>query len=291
VVEIRSSPGAAGTVTNNLSALGVGEIIAIGAIGDDGQGYELLRGLHRTRVDTTHLLQSERLFTPTYIKTMVRTAVGEQELERIDIKNRLPMPLEMEDRFIATLTSLVEGRQPSMNAVILADQVPERNCGVLTDRCRQAIAELAGRNPRVLFFADSRVRIGEFRGVIIKPNKFEAARALNPGWTGDISRAQAVAMGRALALRNGRPVFLTLGEEGMLVCEGESCEHVPAPPVRGPIDIVGAGDSATAGIVCALCVGASLKEAAFLGNLCASVTIHKLGTTGTASPEELQAAL
>lgn len=287
-VEIRCSPGAAGTVTNNLSALGVGQIAAVGAIGDDGEGYELLRGLHRTRVDTTRLLQSERLFTPTYIKTMVRTPTGERELERVDIKNRAPMPPEMEDRLIAALTELVEGQR---DAVILADQVQERNCGVVTDRCRRAIAELAGRHPEVLFFADSRVRIGEFRGVTIKPNQFEAAHALNLGWTGEVTRTQAAAMGRALALRNSRPVFLTVGEEGMLVFEGETCEHVPAPPVTGPIDIVGAGDSATAGIVCALCAGASLTEAAFLGNLCASVTIRKLGTTGTVSPEELRAAL
>lgn len=291
VVEIRCSPGAAGTVTNNLSALGVGQIAAVGAIGDDGQGYELLRGLHRTRVDTTRLLQSERLFTPTYMKTMVRTPTGEQELERVDIKNRTPMPAEMEEHLITALTELVEGQRHPVDAVILADQVQERNCGVVTDRCRLAIAELAGKHPEVLFFADSRVRIGEFRGVIIKPNKLEAAHALNPGWTGDVTRTQAAAIGRALALRNSRPVFLTVGEEGMLVCEGETCEHVPAPPVGGPIDIVGAGDSAMAGIVCALCTGANLREAAFLGNLCASVTIRKLGTTGTASPEELRAAL
>src|SRR5262245_16494329 len=45
IVDIRCSPGAAGTVTNNLSALGVGRITALGVIGDDGQGYELLQGL------------------------------------------------------------------------------------------------------------------------------------------------------------------------------------------------------------------------------------------------------
>src|SRR5918912_452877 len=41
VVEIRRSPGAAGTVTNNLAALGVGQICAIGVIGEDGEGFDL----------------------------------------------------------------------------------------------------------------------------------------------------------------------------------------------------------------------------------------------------------
>src|SRR5258706_10742888 len=66
VVEVRCSPGAAGTVTNNLSALGIGQIGALGVIGDDGEGYELLKGLERTRVETGSLIRSSERFTPTY---------------------------------------------------------------------------------------------------------------------------------------------------------------------------------------------------------------------------------
>jgi bifunctional ADP-heptose synthase (sugar kinase/adenylyltransferase) len=36
--------------------------------------------------------------------------------------------------------------------------------------------------------------------------------------------------------------------------------------------------------------GAAVQDAAFLGNLAASVTIRKIGVTGTASPEEILAA-
>src|ERR1700724_4608193 len=49
VVGVRSYPGALGTVINNLAALGVGRIVPITIIGDDGEGYELrqaLRALH-----------------------------------------------------------------------------------------------------------------------------------------------------------------------------------------------------------------------------------------------------
>jgi sugar/nucleoside kinase (ribokinase family) len=63
--------------------------------------------------------------------------------------------------------------------------------------------------------------------------------------------------------------------------------HVPGYAVAGPIDIVGAGDSTTAGIVCGLCAGATPVEAAALGNLVASITIQQIGTTGTASPEQV----
>src|ERR1700720_3555717 len=47
VVNVRSYPGAAGTVINNLVALGVGRIVPIGMIGDDGEGYELRQALQK----------------------------------------------------------------------------------------------------------------------------------------------------------------------------------------------------------------------------------------------------
>jgi sugar/nucleoside kinase (ribokinase family) len=58
--------------------------------------------------------------------------------------------------------------------------------------------------------------------------------------------------------------------------------------VAGPIDIVGAGDSTSAGVACAVAAGATLTEAAAFGNLVASITIQQLGTTGTATPEQVR---
>ena len=62
---------------------------------------------------------------------------------------------------------------------------------------------------------------------------------------------------------------------------------VPGVRVEGPLDPTGAGDSATAGAVLALAAGATLPEAALMGNLVASITVQQLATTGTARPEEL----
>src|SRR6059058_351508 len=47
VVQVRSVPGAAGTVINNLVALGVGRVCPIAVIGDDGEGHELRQALGR----------------------------------------------------------------------------------------------------------------------------------------------------------------------------------------------------------------------------------------------------
>jgi bifunctional ADP-heptose synthase (sugar kinase/adenylyltransferase) len=57
--------------------------------------------------------------------------------------------------------------------------------------------------------------------------------------------------------------------------------------VRGEIDVVGAGDAVSANLASALAAGASVPDALELANVAASVVIHKLGTTGTATVKEL----
>ena len=92
-----------------------------------------------------------------------------------------------------------------------------------------------------------------------------------------------------LAERNRRSVFVTLSERGIVgALPGQPPEHIPALPVRAPIDIVGAGDSVTANLITALAAGATLQEAMQLAMAAASCVIHQLGTTGTASAGQLQ---
>src|SRR5213593_754900 len=54
VVNVRSQPGAAGTILNNLVALGVGAIYPVGFCGTDGEGFELQRAL-RAKGSCVHL--------------------------------------------------------------------------------------------------------------------------------------------------------------------------------------------------------------------------------------------
>lgn len=285
VVAKRLSPGAAGTVTNNITALGAGRVMAVGFTGDDGEGYELRQGLAATGVDMTHLLSRADQFTPTYTKPMLRDQTGvEEELNRIDIKNRAATPADLGDAIVARLEACL----PEVHAVIIADQVAERRLGVITDRVRDEIARLAQEHPRKVFFADSRAAVHLFRDVMVKPNKIEAARAFGfRGAEEDLSASDAEAYGSRLAARNGRPVFVTAGAEGVVVFAGGRVVRVPGVTVPPPIDIVGAGDSCTAGIVASLSAGASAQEAAAIGNCVASITVQQIGTTGTASPEQV----
>ncbi len=82
VVGKNMSPGAAGTVTNNLRSLGVGQVIAMGFIGDDGEGYDLKKGLKKTGVETKYLIKTKRRVTPTYIKPVIIEGSGLREINR-----------------------------------------------------------------------------------------------------------------------------------------------------------------------------------------------------------------
>src|SRR5437016_8218171 len=72
VVNVRAQPGGAGTVLNNLVALGVGKIFPVGFCGDDGEGYELRRALGaREGVQLDHFFQTSERCTFTYCKPLV----------------------------------------------------------------------------------------------------------------------------------------------------------------------------------------------------------------------------
>jgi rfaE bifunctional protein kinase chain/domain len=280
VTGVRSYPGALGTVLNNLVALGVGEIIPISILGDDGEGYELQQALLRLPgVDMSRLLMDATRRTPTYTKPMY----GREELNRLDIKNRTPTPEHLQDAIVAAIYEVAR----SVDAIIVLDQVSEVDCGVITCRVRDAISGLAQAYPGLFILADSREQIGEFRHVAVKPNERECWQAVYrvPPKVYDF-RLEFLDLQRQV----GGPVFLTQGEKGMTLCDGNGpVTAIASYPVTGPVDICGAGDSCSAGLVAAKVCGASLIEAGMFGNLVASITVQQIGTTGTARPEQVRA--
>jgi bifunctional ADP-heptose synthase (sugar kinase/adenylyltransferase) len=280
IVGIRCYPGALGTVLNNLLALGVGGVCLLSAIGDDGEGYALRQVLaQHTNVDTQRLLTVPGRFTPTYTKPMRLEASGLRELNRLDLKNRTPTPDAVQDQLCKALPDFWN----HSDAIAVLDQVSEAECGVVTHQVREAIQDLAQCDGAKFVLADSRERIGLFRHVCLKPNEHEARKAVSE------STADASSLAQRLAQQAGRAVFLTRGAAGMSLAIPSSATvlAVPAFPIAGPIDICGAGDSCTAGIISARIAGASAAEAAEFGQLIASITVQQLGITGTATPQQV----
>jgi rfaE bifunctional protein kinase chain/domain len=288
VARVRSQPGAAGTILNNLVALGVGEILPVGFCGEDGEGYELLRALGALPgVNPTHFFQTAARRTFTYCKPLIMEA-GQppRELNRLDSKNWTATPPEVANRLASSLGKL----RGSVDAIILMDQVDVAETGVVTKSLLAEVEALEHNAKPIPILADSRRGLQGYPSVIFKMNAAELSTLTGMPAHSSLNEIRAAAM--QLSEENRQPVFVTLAERGLVgaLPEGSS-EHVPALPLRGPIDVVGAGDSVTANLTAALAAGASLRDALSIAALASSLVIHQLGTSGSASVAQMHALL
>ena len=286
VTRTQVSAGAAGTILNNLAALGIGTCLAVGFVGLDGDGWEVLHALQKRGVDTRYVLQSEAVRTPAYMKPMFLQPAGPAvESNRLDVKNLEATSKVLEEELLKNIQKAAK----EADALIVLDQLDKEGTGVVTPNVRRELSKLARENPSLIVYADSRAFIHTFRDVIIKCNNLEAARMALGKASDAFSMDDVAAAMEVLKAQTGKEVFITCNQHGVAAHAGGRTFLVPAAKQNGEIDVCGAGDACTAGIVSALCAGADNREAAFLGNLTAGVTVRKIGTTGTASCEEVTA--
>ena len=282
IVQEAYSLGGAANVAWNLADLRVREVQAFSVLGEDWRGA-LLRGLlakEGIRADGL-FTQADRV-SPFYGKIMLR-AVGRaaQEDARVDFINTNPVAPEMED---ALLNHLSEAML-NLDALIVADYQEQ---GVMTTRVIEGLLALAKATPQMPVVVDSRSRAAAYRSFILKPNGMEAARLFFPEQDPGVVCLEAlVEAAIAFQAGSGKPIFITRGAEGCLVCYEGRCEAVAGVPVTGPVDTVGAGDAFIAALAASLSANAGPIEAACFANLAASITVKKIGMTGTVSPEEL----
>jgi len=285
VVNVRAQPGSAGTILNNLVALGVGTLYPVGFSGDDGEGFELRRALlAKAGVRLDHFLQNPDRRTFTYCKPLVmEPGKPPVELNRLDSKNWTPTPAVLQGQIIGAVQKLAA----EVDAMILMDQVDVAETGVVTAKVLEAIKVIVQARPNLLILADSRRSLRGYPPVIFKMNAAELATLSGAKDQFGLEEIKQTAI--ALSRRQGRNVFVTLAERGILGASPDgNVEHAPTLPVRGEIDIVGAGDSVTANLTTALAAGASVRESLEIANAAASIVIHQLGTTGTASRPEIE---
>jgi rfaE bifunctional protein kinase chain/domain len=277
VVSSEVSPGGGGTVGNNLASLGITRLAVLGAIGEDGFGWELTRSLNSRGISTDLLVRASEIPTFTYTK-LINAATSEEDQPRVDFINARPLPGSVEKQVLVHLDNFAE----TFDVLFVSDQAETKQGGVVTPAVRDRLLKIAESDPAKVVWVDSRVRVERFQKMTLKPNEQEADAA-SIGLFGDVDYQ------RLRAHASSRLMFVTKGAQGVLVVEDNSETLVPARAVEHPVDICGAGDSFSAGAAMALAITGSATEAARFGNLVASITIMKHGT-GTASPAEVLAA-
>ena len=280
VVEERTAPGGAGNVANNIAALKPKKLLAVGLVGNDWRGELLLRSMEREGIDCSYVIRDDFRVTNTYIKPL-RRGISDVIYEdpRLDFESRSPIGAETEAKLLSALDEMAK----QTDVICVSDQM---KYGCITPAVRKRLSQLGKSGKTVI--VDSRDHAEAYECVTVKPNEIEASRAFGDGSVMDLEELSALASD--ISVRNGRTTLITLGEKGCFVAEGGAVIRCPACLVEAPIDFCGAGDTFLAGYGTLLASGATPSQAAQFACLCSSVTIKKLGETGTASREEVLSA-
>jgi len=283
-VQERMSPGAAGNVVLNMASLEPEKVFVIGIIGKDWRG-DILRALLAGKecVDTGGIVISSTRVTEAYCKPL-RKGISDVVYEdpRIDFQNYQPPSSEEEEKVIYSL----EQAAGKVDVICVCDQ---SMYGCITPVVRNKLIKLGEDGHRII--VDSRYRIGLFRNVVLKPNEVECWRAVyGKDSELEVSLEEQVSAAVALSVNNDAKVCVTLGARGCVCADGDKATYVPSFEVKPPIDICGAGDTFLSAFSLAVASGARVEahEAASFANMAANISITKIGTTGTASSEEIR---
>lgn len=273
--------GAAGNTAHNLAALGA-QVGVIGVCGTDYNAGRLMAAMARDGVSTTDMVPDAS--RPTTTKTRLSGVANHsvtQQIVRIDAESREPVSKDIEAALINKIEALAD-----TDAVILSDYA----LGVMTPAVLKAALGLLKRKPAPIIAVDSQQRLDSFQGAtLLTPNQPEAER--NLGY--DLDSPERLAKGGAELLKrtHARAVLITRGAAGMSLFEHDQpVVHIPVFNRSEVFDVTGAGDTVIATMTLALATGATMPEAAMLGNLAASQVVRQFGAA-TVSPTELKTAL
>ena len=273
------SLGGAGNVTANLVAMGVKDVRAFGVIGTDPFGYEMVKIMEASGINSKNLItQAESWSTHVYTKPYVE---GVEE-GRIDFGNFNELSEETASRLIDLLVDDV----PEMDVIIINQQVTS---GIHTPYFREKLVGVIRRFPEKIFIVDSRDYNEVYEGAYRKMNDLEAVRLIGLEKEHDemIHYSEVKEAALSLYKRFKKPPFITRGARGSIVVDKNGVSDINGLMILARVDTVGAGDSYLAGAAATLAAGYCLHTAAEIGSYVAGVTIQKLFQTGTASPKEI----
>jgi len=261
VTEERQLPGGAGNVILNLLSL-MADVVALGRVGDDEAGQEIISILKAKGADAVAILTQEGYRTP--VKN--RIIADGQQIARIDHEKVEGITQALQSRIFEQLDPLFEG----VKMLSLSDY----GKGFLSDDLIQTLINKA-KSLGILSIADPKGHdFSRYFGIdIIKPNLSEAYTASGLPQSAPLDLVAK----RILEITDASLVLLTRSQDGISIFskEGERFDFpVKARQVK---DVTGAGDTVLAIVTMALANGLSVHEAAALANVGASCAIEEFG--------------
>ena len=273
------SLGGAGNVTNNLAAMGVGDVRAFGVIGDDPFAAAMVTLMQKAGIKTNNLLtQKNNWSTHVYAKPYILDV----EQNRIDFGNFNKLSNTVANQLIQNLKNEI----PGVDVVIINEQVIS---GIHTNYFKKKLVNLIQQFPDKIFIVDSRNYSDFYDGAYRKMNDTEAANlaGIEKDPSDMVLYSEVKMAAKVLFEKFKKPLFITRGARGSMIIDKNGITDIFGLLIITKIDSVGAGDSYLAGAAATLAAGHSMELAAEIGTFVAGVTVQKLFQTGTASPEEI----
>jgi rfaE bifunctional protein kinase chain/domain len=260
--------GLAANVSENLVSLSVGSTLC-GVIGDDQRANLVEHLLEEKNLKTWGLVRDSSRHT-TYKE---RVTTSTQQICRVDYETKDFIDEEIQRKLLLRIDEF----RSSHSGVIIEDY----GKGLFSENLCQKI--ISTFNDRGLLTAVDPSRNTPplwYKGVkILKPNRVEAqimAEAL-----GYFKEKKIETIAHILAEKlHAEKIIITLGAEGMAMLDTNLDEKVRFIPTASSevFDVSGAGDTAIAAITASLISGATLEEAAWIGNCASGVVVRKRGT-------------
>lgn len=278
VQEERLKLGLAANVADNIRALG-GLPYLVGVVGRD-RGAQDFRGLlKKEKISSSYLVDDSS--RRTVLKE--RVVSDRQQLLRIDYETIHSMDEKVENKILKQVTQIL----PQVDAVIVEDYAK----GLIGPRLASALFSLARSQDKIVMVdPNSKTSAQVYQGAsVLTPNTREAEALSGVRIQDEVS---LIAAGQAILQKTlAQNVVITRGKEGMAIFT-QGYDQVSLIPTyaREVYDVSGAGDTVISVMSLAMSAGATIEEAAVLGNLAAGVEVGKRGTA-TVSPQEIEAAL
>ena len=270
-----ATPGGAGNVVRNLTALGAA-VAFVSIVGDDQAGSDLTSLIGgQPGVEPWLLVQGARTTT---VKT--RYIADGQQLLRADREETAPVHPKLVERMLR----IAGDAMAATSVTVLSDY----GKGLLAGAVPAQLIELARKSGRRVIVDSRAADYAPFAGAdLITPNRRELAAATAMPVR---SEAQIIAAAQALQTRHGfAAVLVTRGPDGMTLLAGGDIQHFPAEAAV-VVDLSGVGDTVIATLAAGLSAGLDLPVAARLSNLAAGIVVGKPGIM-TATLDELLSEL
>lgn len=276
VLEETFSPGGAANMATNAAAL-TASVSMVGLTGQDQASLILKEDLRRFGVSVDGLVECNELRTI----EKVRIVGKGQQLLRVDYETKDTPSKERELHILRSLEIAID----QVDAVVISDYAK----GVVTQNvCRALIGWANDRNKVVV--VDPKPLHGQFyaNATALTPNLSEAKQMAK--MDDDRNPIMPHEAGAELCRTLNTNILVTLGENGMCLCE-KNGDNTEIPPRRREVySLVGAGDTVVACFTLALVSGAGFQDAAMLANVAAGIKVGKLGTA-TVTLDEIRAEL